>query len=239
MTAVKKKSSAKQAAASAADTPLSDVPGVGKPAVRALTAAGYATLGALNDADWSVLKELHGVGPSAGERLQAALVASGLGLRNAPQVKSRRPVVTREHTGVNAADIKTTITKVAPKDFLETLSERRREDGQVLLELFGEATGERPVMWGPSMIGYGKSHYAYASGRQGDWFHLGFSPRKANIALYGLQGAPRSKALLAKLGRHKAGAGCVWVNQLRDIDLQVLRELVAHAWAQDPAAGKS
>lgn len=216
----------------ASDTALSDLPGIGSPAVRALGEAGYATLGALNGADWDALKELHGVGPAAGGRLQAFLESLGMGMRHPPKARDRRAVVTRKHTGVNAADIKTTMTRVAPKDFLATLSPKRRDDGEVLLSLFGEATGERPVMWGPSMIGYGQSHYAYASGREGDTFHVGFSPRQASLALYGLQGAPKSKSLLAKLGKHKAGAGCVWVNQLRDIDLEVLRELVAHAWAQ-------
>lgn len=220
----------------APDTALSVLPGIGRPAVRALGEAGYATLGSLDGADWDVLKELHGVGPAAGGRLQAFLEALGLGMRHPPKARDRRAVVTREHTGVNAPDIKTKVTRVAPEDFLATLSAKRRDDGQALLTLFGDATGAQPVMWGPSMIGYGQSHYAYASGREGDTFHVGFSPRQANLALYGLQGAPRSQALLAKLGKHKIGAGCVWVNQLRDIDLEVLRELVAHVWAQPSEA---
>ena len=231
-----KKPSEKRPGGPAPDTALTGLPGLSKPATRALAEAGYSTLGSLNGADWNALKELHGVGPSAGERLQVFLEALGLGLRHPPKTGSKRAVVTREHTGVVAPDIKTKVTEVTPEDFLATLPEKRRDDGHMLLGIFAEATGDRPVMWGPSMIGYGKSHYAYASGREGDWFHVGFSPRKANIALYGLQGAPRSEALLAKLGRHKTGAGCVWVNQLRDIDLRVLRELIAHAWTQEPKA---
>lgn len=233
-----KKPSVKPPSGPAPKTPLSELPGLSRPAARALAEAGYTTLGSLDGADWNTLKGLHGVGPSAGVRLQAFLSPLRLGLRHPPEATSRGAVVTREHTGVVASDIKTKVTKVSPEDFLATLPEKRRQDGEALLGLFSEVTGERPVMWGPSMIGYGKSHYAYASGREGDWFHVGFSPRKANIAFYGLQGAARSEVLLSKLGKHKAGAGCVWVNQLRDIDLQVLRQLIARAWAHEPAAAK-
>ena len=91
-------------------------------------------------------------------------------------------------------------------------------------------------MWGPSMIGYGESHYVYASGREGDTFHLGFSPRTADLALYGLVSAPRSEELLDRLGKHRRGAACVWVRTLEDVDSDVLRELVEHAWTSDPAA---
>ena len=99
----------------------------------------------------------------------------------------------------------------------------------MLLKLFNRATGETPVMWGPSMVGYGEVHYTSHTGREGDWFQTGFSPRKANLALYGLQGHPRSDELLAALGKHKVGAGCIWINKPEDVDLEILEELVRHA----------
>lgn len=112
---------------------------------------------------------------------------------------------------------------------------RRREEGARLLHLFGEVTGQEAVMWGPSMIGYGSAAYRSARGHsEGTWFHVGFSPRKAAISLYGLQGANGSAELLARLGRHRRGAGCVYVNGLRDVDETVLRELVALAWRSEP-----
>ena len=146
---------------------------------------------------------------------------------------ARNPGSTR-HTGKNAKDIKTHATDVAPRDYIAGLGERRAREGMVLLELFDQATGAPATMWGPSMIGYGEHHYVYASGREGDTFQLGFSPRTANIALYGLQGAPRSAELLEKLGKHRTGAACVWVTRLENIDLDVLRELVEHAWQSEP-----
>lgn len=113
---------------------------------------------------------------------------------------------------------------------------RRREEGARLLALFRDVTGEPPVMWGPSMIGYGSFADRSARGHsRGDWFRVGFSPCSAAISLYGLQGAPGAEELLARLGKHRRGAGCVYVNGLRDVDEGVLRELVALAWRSEPA----
>ena len=105
-----------------------------------------------------------------------------------------------------------------------------------MLALFGEATGEEPVMWGPSIVGYGAVHYTYESGREGDMGRVGFSPRSTSLVLYGLQDAPVSADLLERLGRHRRGVGCVYVNQLADVDLAVLRELVALAWEHSAPA---
>lgn len=122
-------------------------------------------------------------------------------------------------------------TDVDPKDYLDTLEPRRRDEGLILLGLMREATGAEPVMWGPSMVGYGTMHYRSPSGAsEGDWFRVGFSPRKAKLSLYGLQGHPRSEELLARLGRHTLGVGCVYANRLEHLDLDVLRELVAHSF---------
>ena len=85
-------------------------------------------------------------------------------------------------------------------------------------------------MWGPSMVGYGTERFTYASGREGDWFAVGFSPRKGSVSLYGLQ-RPGSEELIAGLGKAKLGVDCIWVGRLGTIDLGVLEELVARAWA--------
>jgi hypothetical protein len=216
------------------ETLVGDVPGIGRPAARALAEQGLTTVGALADRDWGELAELHGVGPAAGRRLQAVLVEHGASLRNPPPPEKRRDVVTKGATGKSSKDIKTHATAVDPADHIAGLDPRRSREGATLLEMFDAATGERATMWGPSMIGYGEVHYRYATGREGDTFQIGFSPRKAELALYGIQGFPRSEELLDRLGKHRRGVGCVWVRKLEDIDLAVLAELVAHAWETGP-----
>lgn len=122
-------------------------------------------------------------------------------------------------------------TDVEPAAFVDAVEHpTRRADAQVLLDLMQEISGEEPRMWGDSIVGFGTYHYRYASGREGDWMRIGFSPRKSSLALYGLQSAPHAQALLAKLGKHKTGVGCVYVNKLADVDDEVLRALVASAW---------
>ena len=217
------------------NTLIGEVPGVGRPAARALAEQGLTTLAQLDGADWGQLSQLHGVGPAGGRRLQAALAEHGASLVDPPAPDTRRATFSRGATGTVARDTVTRPTEVAPEQFLDTLTPRRAEEGRRLLEIFGEVTGEPPVMWGPTMIGYGSYHYTYATGREGDAFRLGFSPRTANLALYGLQQHPSSPELLEQLGRHKAGVGCVWVTRLENIDLGVLRELAARSWSVDPA----
>ena len=122
-------------------------------------------------------------------------------------------------------------TDVDPADFVAGVEHAtRRADGQALLALMNEATGETPVMWGPSMVGYGSYHYRYDSGREGDFLRIGFSPRKTRLSLYGLQSAPDAAALLARLGKHTSGVSCLYVNKLADVDMNVLRELVELGW---------
>ncbi|KAB1643387.1 DUF1801 domain-containing protein [Gulosibacter chungangensis] len=146
--------------------------------------------------------------------------------------------ITEGHTGVNAKDIKTTPTERNPLDFIESLdTERRIVHGRLLLDLFNRVTGAEPVMWGPTMIGYGQIHYKYATGREGDWFKLGFSPRKAKLSLYGLTESPESQALLPSLGKHTLGASCLYVNKPEDIDLEVLEELIRLAWNAEVGGG--
>ncbi|WP_394215075.1 DUF1801 domain-containing protein [Brachybacterium vulturis] len=219
---------------SALTTPVGLVPGVGRPAARALAAQGVHAVGDLAGRDWPELAQLHGVGPAAGRRLQAALAEHGATMQDPPAPQTGRAVVTRGATGTGASDLKTHATTADPAEYVAGLEPRRRRVGEALLEIFGAATGARATMWGPSMIGYGEVHYRYASGREGDTFQLGFSPRRAELALYGLQGFPRSEELLTSLGKHRRGAGCVWVRSLETIDPATLRELVEHAWAQGP-----
>lgn len=103
----------------------------------------------------------------------------------------------------------------------------RRRDGVALAALMGAVTGAPATMWGPSIVGFGSYHYSYASGHQGDAAAVGFSPRKAHLVLYGLTYGPGAGDLLARLGKHRRGAGCLYVNTLADVDPGVLRLLVA------------
>lgn len=136
-----------------------------------------------------------------------------------------------------ASEPKTKPTDVDPVEYCAGLpTARRRDDGARLLAMFGEITGAPAVMWGPSMIGYGEWEYRYESGRSGTWFHVGFAPRKASLSLDGLQGHDGADALLEKLGKHRRGMGCVYVNGLKDVDEDVLRELIALAWNSEPRA---
>ena len=133
---------------------------------------------------------------------------------------------------------KTQPTDADVQAFLEAATPaRRREDGLALAALMREVTGVDPVRWGPSMVGYGTYRYVSPSDprRQGEWPRVAFSPRSARLSLYGLKDLPAGAALLPELGRYTEGAGCVYVAKLDDIDLDVLRRLVAIAWERDGA----
>jgi hypothetical protein len=122
---------------------------------------------------------------------------------------------------------KTGPTDVPVEEFLASVEHPvRRADGFELLELMKSVTGQDPVMWGPSIVGFGKYHYRYGSGREGDSAAVGFSPRKANLALYGLTYGPDADRLLPVLGKHKTGAACLYVNRLDDVDRDVLAGLI-------------
>ncbi len=119
-------------------------------------------------------------------------------------------------------------TEVRPEMFLGgVVPERRREDGFALLALFGRVTGFDPVMWGPSIVGFGQYHYRYDSGREGDFFACGFSPRKANLSIYIMPGYQDYSDILGRLGKHKTGKSCLYINKLADVDVAVLEELIA------------
>jgi hypothetical protein len=122
---------------------------------------------------------------------------------------------------------KTQPTEISPEDFLATVEpEKRREQGRQLLQFFTDVTGWSPRMWGPTMIGYGEYHYKYPTGREGDFLATGFSPRKANLSLYIMPGYQNYGHLLDRLGKHKLGKSCLYINKLEDIDMDVLAELV-------------
>ncbi|HYG14729.1 MAG TPA: DUF1801 domain-containing protein [Bacteroidia bacterium] len=125
------------------------------------------------------------------------------------------------------ATIKTTQTSASVEDFINAVdNEQKRNDSFAILELMKRATGEEPKMWGASIIGFGKLRYeSPTTGRQVDWFKIGFSPRKANISLY-MMDLSVHEASLAKLGKFKTGAGCLYINKLADVDVKVLKEMV-------------
>ena len=108
----------------------------------------------------------------------------------------------------------------------------RREEGFAIAHLMARVTGEAGTMWGPSIVGYGQYHYVSPGGREGDWLRVGFAPRKAAHSLYGLKDLEAGARLLPRLGRYTEGAGCVYVKKLADIDLDVLRQLVAIAYVR-------
>ncbi len=217
-------------------TAYESIPGVGAPARNALTEAGYPDLESLDGADYAQLAALHGVGRRGLERLQAALRERGMGLTGeVPETGEQQAAYTQGHTGKYAEGIKTKPMELSPEQYIETLDTPRRvEHGRLLLELFNRVTGEEPVMWGPSMIGYGQVHYRYDTGREGDTFQLGFSPRKAKISLYGLTDKPGSEEKLARLGKHAVGASCLYINKPEDVDLGVLEEMIEEAWRSAP-----
>lgn len=122
---------------------------------------------------------------------------------------------------------KTQPTPVSPADFIETVEHPvRREDARTLLALMSRITGWEAKMWGPSMIGFGEYHYRYESGREGDFLRTGFSPRKTGMVVYILPGYEDYSDKLSRLGKHKLGKSCLYINKLADIDLSVLEELV-------------
>lgn len=127
------------------------------------------------------------------------------------------------------ADNKTKATNVSVADFIDALTdEGRRADAKALVKLMQKASGEKPKMWGPSIIGFGSHHYVYDSGREGDMPRIAFSPRKAATVLYGLSSA---EALLPKLGKHTRGKGCIYIKKLADVDQKVLETMASKAFA--------
>jgi hypothetical protein len=129
------------------------------------------------------------------------------------------------------AEIKTKETTSSVEDFINSLKDgQKRKDSLALLKLMQKVSKEKPNIWGTSIIGFGKVRYkSPASGREVDWFKIGFSPRKANLSLHLVLNLQAHAALLNKLGKHKTGVGCLYINKLDDIDLKVLEELIRAA----------
>ena len=123
------------------------------------------------------------------------------------------------------AELKTRLTRASVGKFLEGIKdEKKRQDCYQLLKIMKKATRAEPKMWGTSIIGFGDYHYVYASGREGDWFITGFSPRVQNLTLYTMGGFDRD--VLKRLGKYKLGKGCLYINKLEDVDTKVLDELI-------------
>jgi hypothetical protein len=128
------------------------------------------------------------------------------------------------------AELKTQKNEADVEAYLNNVEhEKRRQDSFTVLELMKEVTGEQPKMWGSSIVGFGDYHYQYESGREGDWFLTGFAPRKNALTLYIMAGFDGYGQLLGKLGKYKTGKACIYVNKIEDLDLDVLRELVARS----------
>lgn len=133
------------------------------------------------------------------------------------------------------AENKTKPTNASVEEFINSVSdEQKRKDSFAILEMMKKASGEKPVMWGTSLIGFGYVRLkSPATGREVEWFRIGFSPRKANLSLYLNGGSTRHAGALAKLGKHKSGAGCIYINKLADIDLKVLNDMIEASLQMD------
>lgn len=131
------------------------------------------------------------------------------------------------------SELKTKKNDASVTDFINSIeNETRREDGQVLLEMFTRVTGETPRMWGTSIVGFGEYHYkSERSKQEGDWPLVGFSPRKQNLTLYVI-GQYNLTDLLQKLGKHKTSAGCLYINKLSDVDTTILEQIVGRAYQE-------
>jgi len=131
------------------------------------------------------------------------------------------------------AELKTKRTNQNPKEFLNTVEpEEKRADSLALLKMFQKVTGEKPVMWGSSIVGFGQYHYkSERSTQEGDWPLVGFSPRKQNLTLYIMHGNEKSGALLKKIGKHTRGGGCLYIKKLTDVDEAALESLIKKSFA--------
>jgi hypothetical protein len=129
------------------------------------------------------------------------------------------------------AEIKTKQTDSSVAEFLESIAvEQKRKDSEVVLKMMEKATKEKPKLWGSSIIGFGNVRYkSPTSGREVDWFNIGFSPRKANLTLHLVLDIKQHADTLKKLGKHKTGAGCLYINKLEDVDVKVLEKLIGVA----------
>ena len=125
------------------------------------------------------------------------------------------------------AELKTKQTDASVKDFLNKIPDKeRRDDCFAIAKMMEEATGAKPKMWGPSIVGFGSFHYKYDSGREGDWLLTGFSPRKNDLTLYLMMGFEKHRELMEQLGKHKTGKSCLYIKRLDDIHVPTLKKLI-------------
>jgi hypothetical protein len=125
------------------------------------------------------------------------------------------------------AELKTQKNQASVEKFLKAVTdETRRADSFALLDIMREVTGEEPAMWGTSIVGFGSYHYKYESGREGDWFLTGFSPRKQNLTLYIMSGFEGYEEMLERLGKHTTGKACLYVKKLDDVHLPTLKKMI-------------
>ena len=131
------------------------------------------------------------------------------------------------------AELKTKPTNDSVKEFLNKVpDEGRREDCFAVAKIMEEITGEKPKMWGPSIVGFGTHHYKYASGREGDWPVTGFSPRKKDLTLYIMQGLDKNDELMKELGKHSTGKSCLYIKRLSDVHVPTLKKLIKESVKQ-------
>src|SRR5687768_7732569 len=127
-----------------------------------------------------------------------------------------------------STDVKTKVNDASVTDFLHSVTdEQKRKESFEILKIMKQITKEEPKMWGSSIVGFGSYHYKGASGREGDWMQIGFSPRKQNLTLYLMGGFNAHTDLLKKLGKHKTSVGCLYIKKLEDVD--VLKELMTES----------
>jgi len=125
------------------------------------------------------------------------------------------------------AELKTKVNDASVTEFLNSVAdEQKRKDSFEILKIMKQITKEQPKMWGSSIIGFGSYHYKGASGREGDWLQIGFSPRKQNITLYIIPGFERYQELMKKLGKYSTGKSCLYVKRLSDVNVDVLKDLI-------------
>lgn len=146
--------------------------------------------------------------------------------------KVYKKIITMAEKKTKLADNKTKPTTDSVADFLRTITPgQKQQDSFVLLEMMRKISKEEPVLWNNSFIGFGmKIHKSPTTGREAEWMRIGFAPRKSNLSLYFGANVEAHAAALEKLGKYKAGMGCVYVNKLADIDMEVLEEMVVAGW---------
>lgn len=128
------------------------------------------------------------------------------------------------------AELKTKVNDASVADFLSSVvDEQKRKDSFEILKIMKQITKEEAKMWGSSIVGFGTYHYKGASGREGDWLQIGFSPRKQNITLYIIPGFERYQGLMKKLGKYSTGKSCLYVKRLSDVNVDVLKELITES----------